>query len=193
MPNSEDEKSEEIKEIRKQHWLPASYLQFFTAEQKREGYLYRVHKTGHKWVKAETQGVGNYHYRERYTHQSEGLFQVFESDYPQLLHKAIVEQTLSVKEQCKFVVGIVALHCRNPSLANHTDWDNWKVFVSISCVFLENHLGAPPYDPHDEEENRTTRLVAETIIKAHEISPLPLDEMPSIEEIMPLRACFAFY
>ncbi len=173
--------SEELKEKRKQHWLPASYLQFFTTdpnEQHREGYLYRISAEGHRQVQVETQGVSKFHYRKQNTHQSEGLFQVLESDYPELIRKAISEERLSSNEQCKLLLSIVALSCRNPSLTNQTGWENWDVFVSLSNSFLANHLGVPPYSG----EQKGLQLIANAIRRAQLINPLPLDGMPPDNE-----------
>lgn len=174
--------SEELKEKKKQHWLPASYLQFFTAEQKRDGYLYRVDKMGYIKVKAETQGASNYHYRREQTQQSETLFQIFESNYPKLIRKAIAGQMLSIREQCSTILDIIALCCRNPFLENQTDQDNWSTFVSTSNSFFENHLGAPPYDG---AKHSRTELIARQIVRAQDMRPLPLDRIPSAKEVMP--------
>ena len=181
----------EEKEIRNQHWLPTAYLQFFTAEQKREGYLYRVHKTGHVWVKAETQGFSPYHYRRERTQQSETLFRVSETNYPQLIRKAIVGQILSVREKCSLILDIIMLSCRNPFLDNQTNQDNWSTFVSTSNSFFENHLGAPSYD---EAKHLTAELelTAKQIVEAQDTRPLPLDKMPSVEEIMPQAHALRF-
>ena len=191
MPDFEDKKGKETKETRNQHWLPASYLQFFTAEQKREGYLYRVDKAGHNWAKAETQGVGPYHYRREQTQQSEALFRVSESNYPKLIRKAIAGKILSLQEQCSIILDIVMLSCRNPFLENQTDQNNWNTFVSTSSSFFENHLGAPPYD---EAKHLSTELevTAKQIIQAQDIRPLPLDRMPSVKEIVPQAHALRF-
>lgn len=176
--------NEESKEKKKQHWLPASYLQFFTIdpkEQNRGGYLYRVDKSGYKKVKVETQGVSSYHYRRLKTHQSEGLFRIFESDYPELIRKAVAAQPLSVEEQCKIVLSIITLYCRNPFITNQTGWENWDVFVSISNSFLENHLGAPP---QTEAQELNLRSLADGIIRAQQKNPLPLNGIPSDDEFL---------
>lgn len=113
--------SEERKEKRGQHWLPASYLQLFAIdprEQKRTGDLYRVDKSGYRSVKVETQGVGRDHYRTANTHQSETLFNVMEKDYPTLIRKVVDEQPLSIQEQCNILLSIVALYCRNSFITN---------------------------------------------------------------------------
>lgn len=172
-----------MQEKRKQHWLPASYLQFFTIdpnEQHREGYLYRISKEGCRRVEVETQGVSKFHYRRQNTHQSEGLFQVLESDYPGLIRKAVSKQPLSGNEQCKLLLSIVALSCRNPSLTNQTGWENWDVFVSLSNSFLENHLGVPPYTTGQQE----LQAIANAIKSAQLTNPLPLDGMPSDDEFV---------
>ena len=79
------------------------------------------------------------------------------------------------------MLSIVALSCRNPFFIDQTGWENWEVFVSISNSFLENHLGALPYE---NEPQSGLQSISEAIKRAQLINPLPLDGMPSDEEFL---------
>ncbi|MDO8813250.1 MAG: DUF4238 domain-containing protein [Gallionella sp.] len=142
-------------EYKKQHWLPAAYLQFFSCSGKPEGRKSKVF-----WADAERcqlSSVGSlcvkkFHYSKIDPKGAETSFHQMEGDYSNIVKKILAAQTPTKAEYFGIIMIALDLHIRNPSYENRTGNENYAAYQELSRSFVEMIFSDAPGNGKDLNE-----------------------------------------
>jgi hypothetical protein len=135
-------------ENRKQHWLPAAYLKFFSiapTERQRQSLTYRLDQTTCRQVSVDSQCFGKYFYSKDKPNETEKSFQDMENDYPQIVEQ-LEKSKLSLSEHPKKYFGLIYIiidfHLRNVSYRNNRKTENIEAFAFRRQNFWHQEITA---------------------------------------------------
>ena len=115
--------------IRRQHVVPACYLQFFTREQSRAGKLWLFDPDADSWRPTTPNAVciENDFYRQGLLPKDD-KHRPFENWYPNLVRRVIAGKRMDRDDQLQLLLFMVHIYVRNPSIAHPPSADRMDLF-----------------------------------------------------------------
>ena len=126
-------------EYKLQHWLPASYLQFFAVSgtpEGRDSIVYVTTSEKSETRKVKNIAVSNFLYSRLDPKSAEERFHRAEGDYPQFLRKALNGAPLQKSERMQLFMIMLDLHFRNPVYVNETSKERTDAAEHMVRSFL---------------------------------------------------------
>ncbi|MFC2148762.1 DUF4238 domain-containing protein [Bacteroidota bacterium] len=120
---------------KKQHWLPACYMKFFSKSGKPQGRnseIYYSDAIESKVDRVKNLSYDDFHYSEDDPEAAETSFHAMENDYPNIVEKLLRGEVLNRKEYYGLLLTMIDFHARNPSYLNLTEKENYKAFEIVS-------------------------------------------------------------
>ena len=122
-----------------QHWLPCSYLQYFSITGKPEGRRSIVFWTNGKISRTaavEKLATSNYTYSRVNPSEAESKFHDTEKDYPRTIDELLQAKVLGKKQYYGLILTMFDFHLRNVAYENRTDSEYIDVYEKMSSSFL---------------------------------------------------------
>ena len=140
-------------EYKLQHWLPASYLQFFAVSgtpEGRDSIVYVTTSDKSETRKVKNVAASNFLYSRLDPKSAEKRFHRAEGDYPRLLRKALNGAPLQKSERMQLFLIMLDLHFRNPAYANQTSKERTDASEHMVRSFLfKRVVGASEAEAQD--------------------------------------------
>lgn len=134
------------KKPKRQHYLPVSYLKFFSQNpnENRKARIFRYDGVSSTQVPVESQCYGKFHYSSAMADLVEAHFGVFESKYPTLIKKLINGDSLSKSDYYFFILIIFDIHMRNIAYRHHGFANPFKGYQQLRDLFFERVIAELP-------------------------------------------------
>ena len=137
--------------VKRQHWIPCCYLQFFAINGEINGRNSSVYFSDGQYCKrssVKNLGVAKYTYSK--TNPSiDAIFHDMEADYPRIVRKIISGETLSLKDKVGLILTVFDFSHRNISIENRSDAERASVYDRISRRFIHDLIDQAEIDAHD--------------------------------------------
>ena len=130
-------------EYRKQHWLPASYLQFFDVSgtpRGRESELFVANATACHRRRVSNVAVQSYLYSRDDPESAERSFQAMEADYPRFLEHVLEDRDLSPADGRGLFHILLHLHLRNAAYENRGSGERIEAYGRMGQTFLVRNV-----------------------------------------------------
>lgn len=130
-------------EYKKQHYLPACYLKYFSIDQgncSRDSWIWRFDGKVPHQVPVVSQCSGDYHYSRERAAETEAMFGRMEAEYCRCVDRIKADRRLTEKEYGNLLLFMFDLNLRNNVHKNSTGKEGIAAYHIRSHTFLHQVL-----------------------------------------------------
>lgn len=171
---------------KKQHYLPAVYLQQFSEDQvnpSRNSFIWRTDLKGAKRVPLVSQCAKDYHYSKTEAEKVERMFAKGEGLYAEIVRKLKDRRGTTIKDYYGLIILMADIHIRNAAQQNLTGDENIKAYqylmVALRYLFL-NRAGTEPIPEEQEVADHLQNYWRLRVVMAPRMSGLVTSDHPAI-------------
>src|SRR5882762_8056820 len=109
---------------KRQHYLPAAYLKFFSADAAvsgRKSPIWRIDQKSQRLVPAESQCEADYHYSRDKAAETERMLQNIEGRYTQCIESLVARRHITQEQYGDLVLSMFDFYIRNGIHQNATE------------------------------------------------------------------------